>query len=145
MREPAIVRGCVERLRGGLIGDGDTTAPGERRGRRWGRAGAEDRTRDGSVRAGDDYGSRADGCREPPRGLELISRPSLASLRQLRLREHQLFLALSIVVGILAGLSAVLFTVAIDWTTHLLFGLDPSSVRLFLVPVTVSLATGFLI
>ena len=75
----------------------------------------------------------------------MITRPSLASLRQLRLREHQLFLALSIVVGILAGLSAVLFTVAIDWTTHLLFGLDPSSVRLFLVPVTVSLATGFLI
>jgi len=75
----------------------------------------------------------------------LITRPSLASLRQLRLREHQLFLALSIVVGILAGLSAVLFTVAIDWTTHLLFGLDPSAVRLFLVPVTVSLATGFLI
>ena len=75
----------------------------------------------------------------------MITRPSLASLRQLRLREHQLFLALSIVVGMLAGLSAVLFTVAIDWTTHLFFGLDPSSVRLFLVPVTVSLATGFLI
>ena len=32
----------------------------------------------------------------------------------LRLREHQLFLALTIVVGVLAGLSAVLFTVAIE-------------------------------
>ena len=75
----------------------------------------------------------------------MITRPSLASLRQLRLREHQLFLALTIVVGVLAGLSAVLFTVAIDWTTRLFFGLDPSSVRLFLVPVAVSLVTGVLL
>jgi CIC family chloride channel protein len=67
------------------------------------------------------------------------------SLQQLRLREHQLFLALTIVVGVLAGLSAVLFTVAIDRTTRVFFGLDPSAVRLFLVPVTVSLATGALL
>jgi CIC family chloride channel protein len=66
-------------------------------------------------------------------------------LQQLRLREHQLFLALTIVVGVLAGLAAVLFTVAIDWTTRLFFGLDPSTVRLFVVPVTVSLATGALL
>ena len=58
-----------------------------------------------------------------------------SSIQQLRLREHQLFLALTIVVGVLAGLSAVLFTVAIDWTTRLFFGLDPSAVRLFVVPV----------
>ena len=50
---------------------------------------------------------------------------SLYSSTQLRLREHQLFLALTIVVGVLAGLSAVLFTVAIDWATRFLFGLDP--------------------
>ena len=61
-----------------------------------------------------------------------------SSSRQLRFREHQLFLALTIVVGILAGLSAVLFTVAIERTTRLFFGLDPSAVRLFLVPVVVS-------
>ncbi len=65
-----------------------------------------------------------------------------ASVQQLRLREHQLFLALTIVVGVLAGLSAVLFTVAIDWATRLFFGLDPSMVRLFVVPVAVSLVTG---
>jgi CIC family chloride channel protein len=68
-----------------------------------------------------------------------------ASIRQLRLREHQLFLALTIVVGVMAGLSAVLFTVAIDWMTRLLFGLDPSMARLFVVPVAVSLVTGMLL
>jgi CIC family chloride channel protein len=68
-----------------------------------------------------------------------------SSIQQLRLREHQLFLALTIVVGVLAGLSAVLFTVAIDWTTRLFFGLDPSSPRLFVVPVAVSLVTGVLL
>jgi len=68
-----------------------------------------------------------------------------ASIQQLRLREHQLFLALTIVVGVLAGLAAVLFTVAIDWTTRLFFGLDPSTMRLFVVPVAVSLVTGALL
>jgi CIC family chloride channel protein len=68
-----------------------------------------------------------------------------SSIQQVRLREHQLFLALTIVVGVLAGLAAVLFTVAIDWTTRLFFGLDPSTVRLFVVPVAVSLVTGALL
>jgi CIC family chloride channel protein len=68
-----------------------------------------------------------------------------SSIQQLRLREHQLFLALTIVVGVLAGLSAVLFTVAIDWATRLFFGFDPSATRLFLVPVAVSLVTGILL
>jgi len=68
-----------------------------------------------------------------------------APLQQLRLREHQLFLALTIVVGVLAGLAAVLFTVAIDRVTRLLFGLDPTGVRLFLVPILVSLLTGILL
>jgi CIC family chloride channel protein len=64
---------------------------------------------------------------------------------QLRLREHQLFLVLSIVVGVLAGLAAVLFTVAIDQTSHRLFGLAPSRLRLFLIPTLVSLPTGLLL
>jgi CIC family chloride channel protein len=67
------------------------------------------------------------------------------SLRQIRLRENQLFFALTIAVGVLAGLAAVMFTVAIDRTTRLLFGLDPTAIRLFLVPVLVSLATGSLL
>jgi CIC family chloride channel protein len=74
-----------------------------------------------------------------------MRRQALTSLGRLRLREHQLFLALTIVVGILAGLSAVLFTVAIDWTTHLFFGFDPSPFRLVGVPTGVSFVTGFLL
>ncbi|HVT48719.1 MAG TPA: chloride channel protein [Vicinamibacterales bacterium] len=64
---------------------------------------------------------------------------------QLRLRDHQIFLVLSIVIGVLAGLAAVLFTVAIDQTSHRLFGLAPSRLRLFLIPVLVSIPTGVLL
>jgi CIC family chloride channel protein len=71
--------------------------------------------------------------------------PLTSRLQQLRLREHQLFLALSIVIGILAGLAAVLFTLAIDRTSHLFFGLAPGSLRLFLVPALVSVVTGVLL
>ncbi len=71
--------------------------------------------------------------------------PRAISAQQLRLREHQVFLALTIVVGILAGLSAVLFTVAIDRVTRLLFGLDPSASRMFIVPIAVSVVTGILL
>ncbi len=64
---------------------------------------------------------------------------------QLRLREHQIFLVLSIVIGVLAGLAAVLFTVAIDQTSHRLFGLTPSRLRLFLIPTLLSVPTGVLL
>jgi CIC family chloride channel protein len=67
------------------------------------------------------------------------------SPQKLRLREHQLFLALTIVIGVMAGLLAVLFTVAIERTTRLFFGLNPSALRLFLVPAIVSLGTGALL
>jgi chloride channel protein, CIC family len=65
--------------------------------------------------------------------------------RELRLRENQLFLALSILVGVLAGLSAVLFALAIEWVSRLLFGIDPTAARLVLVPTLVSLVTGFML
>jgi CIC family chloride channel protein len=65
--------------------------------------------------------------------------------QQLRLRENQLFLILTIVVGVLAGLAAVLFTVAIEQTSHRLFGLRPSRVRLLTVPPLMSIVTGFLL
>jgi CIC family chloride channel protein len=65
--------------------------------------------------------------------------------QHLRLRENQLFLILTIVIGILAGLAAVLFSVAIDQVSHRLFGLSPSALRLFLVPPVVSLVTGVLL
>jgi CIC family chloride channel protein len=64
---------------------------------------------------------------------------------QLRRREQQLFLALSVVIGVLAGLAAVLFALAIDRTNRLFFGLEPPAARLLGVPVLVSLATGVLL
>jgi CIC family chloride channel protein len=67
------------------------------------------------------------------------------TVRQLRLREDQLFLILSIVVGVLAGLSAVLFAVAIEQTSYRLFGLMPSRARLFAIPPLMSLVTGVLL
>lgn len=66
-------------------------------------------------------------------------------IRRLQLREGQIFLALTILIAIIAGLSAVLFTLAIQETRHFLFGLSPSTVSLILVPTLVSLATGFLL
>jgi CIC family chloride channel protein len=72
-----------------------------------------------------------------------VSTPPRA--QQLRLRENQLFLILTIVIGVLAGLAAVLFTVAIEQTSHRLFGLDPSRLRLFAVPPLVSVLTGLLL
>jgi CIC family chloride channel protein len=65
--------------------------------------------------------------------------------QRLRLRENQLFLALSIVIGILAGLAAVLFALAIERTDRVLFGFAPSSLRLFLVPALASVVTGILL
>jgi CIC family chloride channel protein len=66
-------------------------------------------------------------------------------LAQLRIRENQAFLLITIVIGILAGLVAVLFSLAIDVVTRSLFGLSPSAARLFLVPALVSVATGLLL
>lgn len=66
-------------------------------------------------------------------------------LQQLRLRENQLFLALTLVVGVLAGLSAVMFALSIDWAARLFFGMDPTWARLLLVPVGISLVAGVLL
>ena len=75
----------------------------------------------------------------------MIASPATTAQQRLVLREHQLFLALSIVVGVLAGLAAVLFTLAIDRTSHLLFGVAPSTLRLFIIPPAVSVLTGILL
>jgi chloride channel protein, CIC family len=69
----------------------------------------------------------------------------LSGAQRLRLRESQLFLALSILVGVLAGLAAVLFSLSIERASHLFFGLAPSNARLFLVPPLVSIVTGILL
>jgi chloride channel protein, CIC family len=67
---------------------------------------------------------------------------NVPTFERLRVREDQLFLVLTIVVGIIAGLAAVLFALAIDAVSRTLFGLSPSASRLFLVPPLVSLVTG---
>jgi CIC family chloride channel protein len=64
---------------------------------------------------------------------------------RLWLRENQLFLVLTIVIGAIAGLSAVLFSLSIDAASHGLFGLAPSPLRLFAVPPLMSLVTGLLL
>jgi CIC family chloride channel protein len=69
----------------------------------------------------------------------------LSLVQRLRLRENHVFLALTILIGILAGLAAVLFTLAIKGTTYLLFGISPSPLRYILVPTGISLVTGFLL
>ena len=66
-------------------------------------------------------------------------------LQRLRLRENHIFFALTILIAVLAGLSAVLFTLAIKGTNYLLFGVSPSVLRYILVPTLMSLVTGFLL
>jgi CIC family chloride channel protein len=68
-----------------------------------------------------------------------------ALTQRLRVRENQIFLALTIVIAVLAGLAAVLFTLAIKGVTYGLFGIAPSYLRLLAVPPLVSLVTGFLL
>jgi CIC family chloride channel protein len=66
-------------------------------------------------------------------------------LARMRLREDQVFLILTVIIGLLAGLSAVLFTLAIHSVNLRLFGLDPSVARIILVPTVVSAFSGFLL
>ena len=74
-----------------------------------------------------------------------MTRPAIAFLQRLRLRENQIFLALTIIIGILAGLAAVLFALAIKAVHAQLFGTVPSTMRLVLVPAGVSIVTGILL
>ena len=74
-----------------------------------------------------------------------MSDPTVPRAQQLRLRENQVFLILTIVIGVVCGLSAVLFTVAIEQTSHRLFGLAPSRLRLFAIPPLMSIVTGILL
>jgi CIC family chloride channel protein len=62
-----------------------------------------------------------------------------------RLSHRQIFLLLTILIGVLAALSAVLFTLAIEAASHLLLGIAPSPLRTILIPVVVSLLTGILL
>jgi len=74
-----------------------------------------------------------------------MSTPEVPILQKLRLRENHIFLALTIIIAVVAGLSAVLFTLAIKGTSYLLFGIGPSNLRYILVPTLMSLVTGYLL
>ncbi|MGH9470330.1 MAG: chloride channel protein [Terriglobia bacterium] len=65
-------------------------------------------------------------------------------VRGLALREGNLFLLLSIVIGLAAGLLVVCFRIAIEWTRLWLFGsaLYPSTWRLLALPASVGLIIG---
>jgi CIC family chloride channel protein len=65
--------------------------------------------------------------------------------REWRLSENQIFLTLTIIIGILAGLMAVLFTLSIDAAREGLFGMAASPLRRFLVPVIGSVVAGILL
>jgi CIC family chloride channel protein len=65
--------------------------------------------------------------------------------RRLWLRENQIFVLLTIVIGVLAGLSAVLFSLAIDATSRLLFGFEPSAARRLAIPALMSVVAGILL
>jgi CIC family chloride channel protein len=69
----------------------------------------------------------------------------VTSAQALRLRENQVFVLLTIVIGVLAGLAAVLFALGIDLVSKWLFGLEPSASRRLLVPALMSLLTGVLL
>lgn len=70
---------------------------------------------------------------------------STSILQRLRVRDDQLFLSATLVIGVLAGLSAVLFTLSIERLAHWLFGMSPSASRMLLVPSVVGLITGVLL
>jgi chloride channel protein, CIC family len=74
-----------------------------------------------------------------------VTAPTRSPAQLLRSRENQIFLVLTIVIGVLAGLSAVLFTLSIDYTSRFLFGLSPGTLRLLFVPIGVSLVSGILL
>jgi CIC family chloride channel protein len=72
-----------------------------------------------------------------------VSEP--ATPQQLRLRENQVFVLLTVVIGVVAGLSAVLFSLSITAVSRLLFGIEPSPLRRLLIPPVMSLLAGMLL
>jgi CIC family chloride channel protein len=75
-----------------------------------------------------------------------MTRPEpTATEQRLWLRENQLFVLLTLIIGVLAGLAAILFSLAIDATSRWLFGLEPSAARRLAVPAAMSLGAGVLL
>jgi CIC family chloride channel protein len=64
---------------------------------------------------------------------------------KLAIREERLFLALSVVIGILSGLAVVVFRMAIDRSNQFLLGSSPSGLRLLLAPTLTGLVIALLV
>ena len=71
--------------------------------------------------------------------------PKRTFAERLSLGEHHLFLALTVIIGVAAGLSAVLFALGIDLARHFFFGTQPSALRIVAIPAGVSVVTGLLL
>jgi len=74
-----------------------------------------------------------------------VNSTELSFRQRIRLRESQVFIALTILIGVFAALAAVLFTLSIKLVTHFFFGISPTSARIVLIPTAVSLVTGVLL
>ena len=65
--------------------------------------------------------------------------------QRLRVRESQVFIFITILIGVFAGLAAVIFTLSIKFVTLFFFGIDPSPLRILAIPTAVSFVSGILL
>src|ERR1700739_800079 len=65
--------------------------------------------------------------------------------QRIRLRESQVFIFITILIGVFAGLAAVMFTLSIKFITLFFFGIEPSPLRVLAIPTAVSFISGILL
>lgn len=65
--------------------------------------------------------------------------------QRIRVRESQIFIFIIILIGVFAGLAAVLFSLSIKFVTVFFFGIDPAPLRVLLVPTGISFLSGILL
>ena len=65
--------------------------------------------------------------------------------QRLRVRESQMFIFITILIGVFAGLAAVMFTLSIKFVTLFFFGIDPSPLRVLAIPTAISFVSGILL
>ncbi|MBI4472682.1 MAG: chloride channel protein, partial [Acidobacteria bacterium] len=70
---------------------------------------------------------------------------NVSESENIQVLENHIFFALTIIIAVICGLSAVLFTLAIEGVRYTLFGMSPSSWRLVLAPAIVSIGTGVML
>jgi chloride channel protein, CIC family len=84
---------------------------------------------------------------EPPRATAWIYQHSPGNVWRAVFREDNLFLVLSVFIGVLSGLAVVCFRYAIDWSRLYLLGTGVvlTPIRLLLAPTLAGLVIGFLV